>query len=499
MQLKELMELCINLSNKVTDLENKVIEMKSSHQAKFAELESRVEKLEEENISLTNELKSFNIRVESPSIKETVVDKEESSKQGRKITDIDADAEVKLENVYNFDMAHEETVLSMQDVNVQSERIENVVKEVAKEMVEVMEIAKIISDEVSTTGGELNAANEKPVSAAPTNITTTQPSEVTKTTVDIATAPNDKGIVFHDKKELTTITASSKSQAKYKGKAKLVDEPKIQKSRKVQIAIDEEVQSRQSYAVRKYQALKRKPVSVAQARKNMMIYLKNMVGFKIDFFNGMSYEEIRPLFEEEYNKVQTLFKEGLEMDAEMIKAPRKRTRKEKVEKYQTVKKQKIVPDDEDDVFVNVTPLSFKPLTIVDYKIYKEGKKEHLQIFRANGRFKKSQPKEVLDFFLWHTLKVMIEHIVEDSVWKHQKGPQGVARVKNWKLFYSCRVHCVTLETIQLFLLAEKMYPLTNYILQQIYNEVRLHVNYEVEMAYDLLRLVRKQLREGYVS
>nr|GEW21754.1 retrovirus-related Pol polyprotein from transposon TNT 1-94 [Tanacetum cinerariifolium] len=44
---------------------------------------------------------------------------------------------------------------------------------------------------------------------------------------------------------------------------------------------------------------------------------------------GMSYEEIRPLFEEEYNKVQTLFKEGPEMDAERIKAPRKRTRKEK--------------------------------------------------------------------------------------------------------------------------------------------------------------------------
>nr|GEX09537.1 ribonuclease H-like domain-containing protein [Tanacetum cinerariifolium] len=54
----------------------------------------------------------------------------------------------------------------------------------------------------------------------------------------------------------------------------------------------------------------------------------------------MSYEEIRPLFEEEYNKVQTFFKEGPEMNAERIKAPRKRTRKENVEKDQTAKKQK---------------------------------------------------------------------------------------------------------------------------------------------------------------
>nr|GFD27513.1 hypothetical protein [Tanacetum cinerariifolium] len=36
----------------------------------------------------------------------------------------------------------------------------------------------------------------------------------------------------------------------------------------------------------------------------------------------------------------------------------------------------IVPDEEDDVFVNVAPLSSKPPTIVDYKIYKKGKKEH---------------------------------------------------------------------------------------------------------------------------
>nr|GFD12371.1 hypothetical protein [Tanacetum cinerariifolium] len=82
--------------------------------------------------------------------------------------------------------------------------------------------------------------------------------------------------------ESTKRTASLKSQVKDKGKAKLVKKPKIQKSRKAQIAIDEEVsrrieaewnadmkdnidwnevvkqvQSRQSDAVRKYQALKR--------------------------------------------------------------------------------------------------------------------------------------------------------------------------------------------------------------------------------------------------
>nr|GFC82645.1 hypothetical protein [Tanacetum cinerariifolium] len=43
---------------------------------------------------------------------------------------------------------------------------------------------------------------------------------------------------------------------------------------------------RQYNTVMRYQALKRKPVTEAQARKNMMIYVKNMAGFKIDFFKG---------------------------------------------------------------------------------------------------------------------------------------------------------------------------------------------------------------------
>nr|GEZ57962.1 hypothetical protein [Tanacetum cinerariifolium] len=54
--------------------------------------------------------------------------------------------------------------------------------------------------------------------------------------------------------------------------------------------------------------------------------------------------------------------------------------KQKMEEQQEAEELKrdleIIPDDEDDVFVNVAPLSSKPPTIVDYKIYKEEKKEH---------------------------------------------------------------------------------------------------------------------------
>ncbi|GKE52797.1 hypothetical protein Tco_1487953 [Tanacetum coccineum] len=88
--------------------------------------------------------------------------------------------------------------------------------------------------------------------------------------------------------------------------------------------VAEQVQERQSDTIKRYQTLKKKPVSVAQARKNMMIYLKNMARYRMGYFKRMSYDEIRAIFEKEYNKIQTLFKK----DTEVEKIKTKRIAKE---------------------------------------------------------------------------------------------------------------------------------------------------------------------------
>nr|GEZ26971.1 hypothetical protein [Tanacetum cinerariifolium] len=89
MKLKELMELCTHLSNKVLELESKVIDIKSSSK-------------ETDTIA-------------------PVVDKEKSFKQGRIIAEIDEDVEINLEEaqakLYKIDLEHLEKVLSMQDVD----------------------------------------------------------------------------------------------------------------------------------------------------------------------------------------------------------------------------------------------------------------------------------------------------------------------------------------------------------------------------------------------
>nr|GEU40849.1 hypothetical protein [Tanacetum cinerariifolium] len=40
----------------------------------------------------------------------------------------------------------------------------------------------------------------------------------------------------------------------------------------------------------------------------MIVYLKNIAGYKIQHFKGMTYDQVRPIFEREYKKVQTFLK-----------------------------------------------------------------------------------------------------------------------------------------------------------------------------------------------
>nr|GEY11052.1 hypothetical protein [Tanacetum cinerariifolium] len=104
----------------------------------------------------------------------------------------------------------------------------------------------------------------------------------------------------------------------------------------------------------------------------------------------------------------------------------------------------IVPEDDDDVTIEATPLSSKYSTIIDYKIYKEGKESYFKIIRADRnsqnyltfgtmfknfnredlevlrsivkeRFKKTKPVDDMDNLLFQTLKTMFGHHVEDNI------------------------------------------------------------------------------------
>nr|GEW29361.1 hypothetical protein [Tanacetum cinerariifolium] len=134
--------------------------------------------------------------------------------------------------------------------------------------------------------------------------------------------------------------------------------------------------------------------------------------------------------------------------------------------------------------------------IAKNNLFKNFDKEDLEVLwrLVKDKFVKTMPVSDMDSFLMHTLKTMFEHHVEDTVWKSQ---QGLTKVKSRKLFDSCKVDCVTMQNILYYLLVEKMYPLTNHTIHQMFNNVKPQVDVECEMAYEILRLVKKQLKEGY--
>nr|GEV86113.1 reverse transcriptase domain-containing protein [Tanacetum cinerariifolium] len=125
------------------------------------------------------------------------------------------------------------------------------------------------------------------------------------------------------------------------------------------VAIDHvKLKAKEDPAVKRYQAMKRKPQTEAQARKTMMMYLKNVAGFKMDYFKGMSYDDIHPIFEAKFNSnVDFLLKIKEQMEEVESRAlqtinetlARKAAKRRKLnEEVEDLKRHlEIVPDEDD--------------------------------------------------------------------------------------------------------------------------------------------------------
>nr|GEV34291.1 hypothetical protein [Tanacetum cinerariifolium] len=135
----------------------------------------------------------------------------------------------------------------------------------------------------------------------------------------------------------------------------------------------------------------------------MYTYLENMAGFTHNQFMIKSFKEVQQAF----NKTMDYVNNFVAMDSEAVKdrAIESSKRAEEGLEQESAKKHKlveqvqaivadddnvelkrcleIVPKDDDDVTVEATPLFSKSPTIVDYKIYKEGKKSYFKIIRAD--------------------------------------------------------------------------------------------------------------------
>nr|GEV11307.1 hypothetical protein [Tanacetum cinerariifolium] len=119
---------------------------------------------------------------------------------------------------------------------------------------------------------------------------------------------------------LKDVAAKDVQHAKMEESADVQGRQAKSKSQIYQIDL-EHANKKEDKAVKRYQALKRKPQTEAQARKNMMIYLRNVAGFKMNYFKGMNHDDIHLIFEKKFNSnVAFLLKTNEQMDKEDSRA-----------------------------------------------------------------------------------------------------------------------------------------------------------------------------------
>nr|GFB25734.1 hypothetical protein [Tanacetum cinerariifolium] len=167
----------------------------------------------------------------------------------------------------------------------------------------------------------------------------------------VSTRRRKRVVIGDPEEELPSDTAAETPKVKDKGKGILIEalnpmkkkdqiEMDAEYARKLQEEINKEheetyknidwnaalnhVQSKEPQYIKRYHGMKKKPQTESEARKNMIFYLKNTEGYKMDFFKGMKYDEILSIFQAKFDaNMRFLFKSREEMeeeDKEIIKS-----------------------------------------------------------------------------------------------------------------------------------------------------------------------------------
>ncbi|GJU24321.1 hypothetical protein Tco_1162942 [Tanacetum coccineum] len=421
LQLKELIEFCTKLKQRVLDLEN----IKIAQAQEITSLKKRVKNLERKNQSRTHGLKRLY--------------------KGRKIHNIDADEDITLENVHDADMFR---VHDLDGDEVFVEIKEPVVNAATTTSTILVSAAKDLFDVDMTLAQALAELKSTKPKAVKTTATTT---------ITVVTRPKAKRLVIQEQEQASTPITSSKD----KGKGIMVEEP-LQVEEQEELTIEEKSKlfqqllekRRNHFAAKRAEERRNRPPTKAQQRS---IMVNTFVDMDTKLVGGSKVKEEGSETREESSSKRA----GDELEQETSKKQKMDDDKEPEELKQCME---IISDDGDDVTIKATPLSTKSPTIM----LKNFDREDLEVLWSivKARFKKTDPVNYMDIFLYLNLKTMFEHHLKDN-------------------------------NILYYLLVEKMYPLTKHTLHQMFNDVKLQVDYECKMAFELLILVKKQLKEGY--
>ncbi|GJV18662.1 ribonuclease H-like domain-containing protein [Tanacetum coccineum] len=485
LQLNELMNLVTKLSDRIRALEDDLKKTKNTYSSAYTKLILRVKKLE-------SQIKTGKARRKARVVlSDDEVLEDDSSKQGRKLSD----AEVQ-------EKASTETELFIQEVT-------------PTEVIQTQEGSEKGSDEVSTAGAKQGTASEEApiVSTAEVNISTAGQTVMYTRRSAEKRSRQDKGKAIMIESEPKKKSKKELEQERLSFAEAIRLEEQMNEEQRAQIARDEEIarqwdeEERQRAmaeaksskqidwndpSVIRYHSQKMKPKTVAQARRNMIKYLKNQGNYKISDFKGMSYNDIRPIFEKVWDFNQNIEPMDAEHGSEKQKSPEKimeeevdtqeemkevvkepgAKRKKSIPRKSTRKRQKMEEDDEKEElkgFLDIIPREEVPIEVEsistnskNYKVLSEmledfDRLDVEELYRlVKERYSTSRP-EGYDLMLWGDLHTLFEPDEDDEIWKDQHEYNLIS----WRLCDFCGIHILLMENgLAIHMLTERNIPLT---------------------------------------
>ncbi|GJS21275.1 hypothetical protein Tco_0449907 [Tanacetum coccineum] len=334
--LNELIDLVTQLTNKVGSLENELTNTKKVYGSAITKLVKRVKKLEKQVKTGKARRRTKIVLSEDEAVEE------DCSKQGRSlIEELDMDVDIYLvpPHVEIQEKASNETEVSTDD------------------------------NALNTASVPFSNASATPeVSTAAANLVYIRRSAEKRKDKGKAIMIEDESVQKKSKKQLEQERLSNEEAIRLQEQIDEEERKRIAKDAEIAKQLQEEYDKAgkkeavteddtahvidwNDPSVIRYHALQNRPRSVAEVRKNMMIYLKNRRGYKMKDFKGMSYDDIRLIFEKVWDQIHSFVPMDSEEEVQRLKRagedvetePTKRQRTKEVSKSvqeQTNKEQK---------------------------------------------------------------------------------------------------------------------------------------------------------------
>ncbi|GKD64257.1 hypothetical protein Tco_1306365 [Tanacetum coccineum] len=517
--LNELTVLCTTLSKKVESFESHLKHTKLTYSAAYTKLIRRVKKLEHRVKSNKSRRRARMV------ITDDEEDLEDPSKQGRIITEIDQNPSISLSQDKGTSWIQEDAKIQgrtsadteiLLDQKEPTELVEDLVSTAAKNLVYIRRSAKKRKDKGKAIVKEDESIQKK----IKKQLEQERLGHAEAIRLQEQINKEERQRIARDaelaKQLQEEIDTTRQEQEKYDLEKALDLQKQLDEKKEVVAEADPAHDidwndpahdiDWNDHAVMRYHALQNRSFSVAEVRKNMRMYLKNQGGYKQSHFKGMSYEDVRLIFERKSDKIKALgfvqkqpaeeekkIDDSRKLAGESRKKTLARKRAGGKDSEESVKKQKLEEDlrDRMEQFQRIADGSSKNYKIFSKMLDDFDREDVIDLHRlVNERYETTSP-EGYALMLWGDLKILFEPNEADEVWKNQQDYNLIS----WRLCDSCGIHILLMNTrITIHMMVEKKYPLTQEMLLRMLNR-RLEIDRESEMAFKLLWFIRSQLQK----